>query len=132
MAERVGWTYAVTGLDGMIRSLERVAAPLSVETVRPLDKVALEAFAVTQANAHVITGKMKASGRVRFRTDDYTWQMKITYIAMRNKFNYAYYEMMRSGVKPGHGPHDYYAGLDKLVDKGLESAINQHLKPMKG
>lgn len=132
MADRVGWEYSVTGLDGMIRSLEQVSGPISYEAIEPLNKVAVKAFAITQANAHVITGKMKASGRLTTTETDRKWQMKITYIAMRNKFNYAYYEMMREGIKPGHGPHDYFLGLDRMVDKGMESAMNQHIKPMKG
>ena len=40
--------------------------------------------------------------------------------------------MNRGGVKPGFGPHDFFAGLDAVVEPGVEKAIESHFAPLKG
>lgn len=126
------WTYAVTGLRPMMNALAKVEAPLETSTMEPLNKVAIQAFARTTNDVHVITGKLRASGRLTTKTFTHTWHMRIRYVAYRKNFNYAYYEKMRDGVKPGHGPHDYFANVEPIVDRGVERAMDKHFAPLKG
>ena len=129
------WRYKVTGLTPMMNALTKVAAPLETGTAEPLNKVAMAAFMETTNDVHVITGKLRLSGRLETVTLAHTWQMKIKYAAYRKDVNYAYYEMVREGSKsrgfPPFGPHNFFAGLDELVNSGVEKAIDKHFAPMK-
>lgn len=140
MAENVGWSYKVSGLDGMIRAMEQISAPPSVDTTKPLNKVALEAFEVTQTDVHVITGKLRESGRLKVSTKGYVWNMTIAYGGKvsspvgkhEDPAYYAVFEMGRKGVKPGYGPHDFFYNVEPIVDSGIEDAIDAHMAPLKG
>lgn len=130
------WRYKVVGLTPMINALTKVAAPIEASTTEEtLNKVARAGFALTSKDIHVITSKLRFSGRLTTLTSPHMWHMKIKYAAYRKKVNYAYYEQIREGVKtrglPPFGPHDFFRGLDELVDKGVEKAIDQRLAPMK-
>jgi hypothetical protein len=121
----------------MIRALDKVSSPLEESSMGPLNKVAVAAFAKTSADVHVITGKLRTSGRLTTNTYTNTWHMKIRYVAYRKNFNYAYYEMkVRQGSKttgmPPFGPHDPFVGLEELVGEGITKAIDHHMAPMKG
>lgn len=126
------WHYSVGGLRDMIDALRLVERRPSFRTTARLETVLQTAYGVTQANVHVITGRLKASGRTKTDFDGDRWTGEIIYGGPSNSpAYYGLYEMHREGVKPGFGPHDFFDGL-QAFDSAFENAIDSHFSPLRG
>lgn len=92
------------------------------------------AFAKTQANVHVITGKLKASGMTNTDFDGRSWSGTISYGGPKGSpAYYGIYEQRRHGNRPdwaAHPPHDMFAGLGAEFDPLFENAIDEHFKEL--
>lgn len=74
-----------------------------------------DAFADTQAMVHVITGSLKASGKVDSSYDQHEWHGTISYGgpaagAINDPVKYAWYEQRRGGA------HDFMANVHHHLD----------------
>lgn len=124
--------YEVHGLKGMIRALKDVSDDPSWKTTGKLETVLASAYATTQARVHIITGRLKASGRTASDFTGKVWSGEVRYGGPKSTpAYYGIYEMHRKGVKPGLGPHDFYDGLE-VYDPQFVAAIDSHFDPLKG
>lgn len=124
--------YEVTGLRGMIDALDEVSDRPSWRTTSKLEAVIAGAFAKTQTNVHIVTGRLKASGRTSTDLRGKVWSGEVRYGGPSGTpAYYGIYELYRHGVKPGHGPHDFFHGLE-VLDPAIEDAIDTHFLPLSG
>lgn len=118
----------------MIDALDQVSDKPNYKTLGLLEGTLSGAFFITQAQVHIITGRLKASGRRESSLSDggHTWTGEIKYGGPSGTpAYYGVYELYRHGSKPGFGPHDYFTGLE-VFDEGFENAIHRHFDPMRG
>lgn len=69
----------VAGLDKLIREVDRLQRAPSAKTTATLDAALASAFARTQADVHVHTGELKATGRHSSEVDRHHWEGTIVY-----------------------------------------------------
>lgn len=103
-----------------IARLDEAAGPHYKTTVE-LEALLKAAFVQTQAETHVITGSLKASGKTESDFDGDVWTGNITYGGAlwrtptpgpaNDPVDYAIYEMARGGA------HDFFNGLVGYEDK---------------
>lgn len=110
----------VVGLDGMIKEMQRLQRELSpsAATVARLDAALAQTFARTQADVHVHTGALKASGRVSSEVDRHAhrWEGTITYGSETDPA--AWYEVARGQ------DHDFMRSTrDELTDELFRDAM---------
>lgn len=86
------------------------------DTILALESILSTAFAETQAVVHVITGKLRRSGRVSSRVSNGRWEGEITYGGPGTGVEYAWYEERRGGH------HDYMEPAEGL-DEAFAEAI---------
>jgi hypothetical protein len=107
----------VVGLDGMIDAMDRVANPSFMAT-QHLEEVLDMAYAHTQMQTDIITGRLKASGRTSSDFNGKKWTGKLEYggadyipPGYSTPAYYGIYEKARGGQ------HDFMAGLEVYADK---------------
>lgn len=111
----------VVGLTPILSALVRVEhVP---EESRPvLGEVLNMAFEDTQVKTHVITGSLKASGKMEASTQGNDWSGTITYggasAGPNNPVDYAIYEMARGGA------HDFF-GDAPVYEELMREAVEQ-------
>lgn len=89
------------------------------------DVVALEAalttvFQATQAVVHVISGRLRESGRMESDSSGDTWTGTIIYGGGTSRVGYAWYEERRGGF------HDYMAvarGMDGVIGAAFRAGL---------
>lgn len=114
----------------MIRAIDRVSGPPSFTTTGRLETLIQTMYGFTQARVHVISGRLRASGRTETDMANRVWSGSILYGGPSgHPAYYGIYEMRRRGVKPGLGPHDFFAGLEAF-DPQFEAAIDRHFDPL--
>lgn len=122
--------YDVQGLKTLIKAIDKVSENPSWKTTAKLETVLATMFTFTQGRVHIITGRLKASGRTKSGLVGSRWSGEIRYGGPKGTpAYYGIYEMHREGVKPGLGPHDYFNGLE-LWDGAIEAAIDSHFNPL--
>lgn len=133
MTERsVSYTFDVRGLRDLIESLRRVNNARSWRTTGRLETILQQAFAMSQTNVHVITGRLKATARTRTDFDGDTWTGDIIYGGGPSHIAYyGVYELNRPGIKVGYGPHDFFDGL-QVFDTQIEDTLEDHFAPLLG
>lgn len=112
------------------RELNRLADGPGEEGWLRFEMVLATLFVSTQAAVHVITGSLKATGRVNSRHVGGTWRGSISYGGAFNpelpppapgppqKVDYAIYEQAR-----GFG-HDFMAAVDHADQRFIQSMLN--------
>lgn len=116
----------------MVNALDKVMSPPNWKTTAKLETLIQTMFAVTQGQVHIISGRLKLSGRTKTDLDRHTWTGEIMYGGPSGSpAYYGVYELYRKGVRPGWGPHDYFTGLEAF-DPAFEKAIDWHFRPMQG
>lgn len=124
--------HTVRGLKGMIDALDEVSGEPSTAAIAKLETLLTSMFWTNQSRVHVITGRLWQSGRTASELKGKQWSGHIAYGGPSSSVAYyGIYEMHRSGVKPGLGPHDFFSGLE-VYDPQFEKAIDQHFKPLSG
>lgn len=111
------------GLEPMLSALSNIAdAPDRAKAA--LDEVLGMAFEDTQAKTHVITGSLKASGKMEVSVDGDEWKGTITYGGASggpiNPVNYAIYEMARGGAHDFFGDFPVY---EELMEQAVAEVI---------
>lgn len=100
-----------TGLNELIDALHLFSKPNHLATL-PLELVLAAGFAATQAHVHVISGRLKASGRTSSHFDGNTWEGAVEYGGPRESpAYYGIFELARGGT------HDFLAPMDDLDSK---------------
>ena len=92
-------SISVTGLNETIAALDRQINNLPVARRAILSEGSRFLVNELKRNAHVISGRMKAS----VRTESITDQAANVIVGVP----YAIYENARAGTKPGYGPHNF-------------------------
>jgi hypothetical protein len=132
MADSISFTIKVEGLDGMIDAMETLTKPPSFKVTAKFEAALKEGFEITQAQTHVISGRLKASGRTKTDMKGSWWAGSILYGGESGTpAYYAIYELNRGGTRPDGTPHDFFSGLSKL-DSKFEEAVDYHFRPLKG
>lgn len=106
-------------VDEWLDALDAHEGP-GIETLLALQSTLAAGFAETQALVHVVSGSLKASGRMGTDTDDNSWTGEITYGgpapgAPKPYVNYARKEFGRGEE------HNAMANLDLLTSDFLEA-----------
>lgn len=114
-------------LHKWIAELSSIAkSPVSFQTTAKCEVVLRDAFGDTQARTHVISGSLKASGKVSSDYDGHVWSGEISYGGPltgsptpgppppNGEVVYAIYEMARGGA------HDFFGGLPVYEEKFQE------------
>ena len=127
----------VEGLDGMIDAMQRVSKPSFLVT-HELEGALSNVFAQTQANTHIISGRLKASGRTNTSFNGKEWSGTIEYggdkyiptgtnlvtgAAFQETAYYDVYEKARGGGQ------DFFKGLESY-DNEFEKDIESHFKDL--
>lgn len=113
------------GLEAMIDAMRTLQKPPSFKVTAILEGNLASAFAKTQAQTHVISGRLKASGRTESDLRGHVWEGSILYGGPKGSpAYYAIYELNRGGTRPDGTPHDFFSGLEAF-DKGFEKAIDE-------
>lgn len=118
---KVRITVFEKGLDDMIDAMDRVSHPSFTATIG-LERVLGEAYAHTQTQTHILTGRLKASGRTESDFDGRVWTGEIKYGGADyvvpgiwpdggTTAYYGIYEKARGGQ------HDFMTGLEIYADK---------------
>lgn len=103
-----GTYVTVHGLDELIDQLAVFGHPTHVATV-PLETALAAGFVETQAVVHIISGRLKASGRTSSDFHGDTWTGSVEYGGPAGTpAYYGIYEMARGGT------HDFLRPLDAL------------------
>lgn len=124
--------YYVQGLDEMIDAMDALTKPPTPATIAQLDAVLEEGFEMTQAQTHVISGDLKASGDTDSKFTGHLWHGAINYGGPPDTpAYYAIYELNRPGTRPDGTPHDFFTGLN-ILDEKFEDAIDSYFAPLKG
>lgn len=116
-------SISVNGLEAAKRELDRIKR-IPMEAIFDLEGMAASGFAATQAATHIITGSLKASGKLSTNYDGKSWDMQVTYGgaapgAVFDPVRYAIYERARGGA------HDFMAPLNAYEPK-VEDILNKH------
>lgn len=74
----MGNVFIYVNIDEWLDALDAHEGP-GIETLLALQSVLASGFAETQALVHVVTGSLKASGRMRTDVFDDEWRGEITY-----------------------------------------------------
>ena len=85
---------------------------LDAETVFALESALTTVFQATQSVVHVISGRLRESGRMESNVHGNTWTGKIEYGGGLSGVDYAWYEQRRGGS------HDFLAiaeGMDGVI-----------------
>lgn len=110
-------------LDEIIDYLDEMAKPPSAKTVAKLDAVLAAAFAENQERAHLLSGSLKASGRMSSEVNGQVWTGRISYGGAspgpNSVVDYAIYELHKGGS------HDFMPGLHEY-DGRLKAVMNDH------
>jgi hypothetical protein len=115
----------------MDAELDRISRMPDPRMVRLLDTALNVGFDVTQADVHILTGSLKASGKHDHETNQalHQWEGTIEYggvsTGVNNPVDYAIYEKRRGGA------HDFTAGL-ALIDPLFRAAMRTGLAPERG
>lgn len=112
----------------IINDMEDGAKPPSFKITSRLETTLGKAFAHTQAQTHIITGSLKASGHTASDFDGNMWTGTISYGGPlfgtpvpgppNDPVDYAIYERARGGT------HDFFAGLD-AYEQEVEEVVNE-------
>lgn len=106
-----------TGLDELIAAVHLFGNPNHIATF-PLEAVLQSGFLATQAHVHVISGRLRASGRTSSHFDGTTWEGAVEYGGPHDTpAYYAIFELARGGT------HDFLAPMDDL-DSRIEDAFS--------
>lgn len=112
-----------TGLQRIIDDLHAIADAPDAKTVAALDSVLTAGFLDTQSRTHVLSGSLKASGRMESGVEDGEWQGTISYggasAGPNSVVDYAIYEMQRGGE------HDFFSDLPGLDDRFTDAIDGQ-------
>lgn len=108
--------------DEVDHELDRLAMMPTPKTTSLLDTALDYSFGLTQAAVHVVTGRLKAGGRVIAGGDmlDAGWTGEISYSAINPEdgVDYAIYEKRRGahwlGKSDVRGSHDFFAPLETV------------------
>ena len=126
--QRVGIHFETAGIDRMIAELEKVAQPPSFVVTGLLNSTLESIFELTQKRVHVISGRLKRSGRTATNFNGKTWEGQIFYGGPEGTpAYYAIYEMSRGGARPDGTPHDFFRGLENF-DERFQAAIDEHFR----
>lgn len=106
--------YDTSDYDELLRELEDEP---HADTIIRLESILSTAFAATQAKVHVITGRLRASGRISSSITDGHWSGEITYGGPGTGVEYAWYEERRGGH------HDYMEPAEGLDDAFAEAIL---------
>lgn len=132
MAEdKVSLTFEVSGLDEMIDAMKAIRKGPSFKTIAKFESHLDKAFAVTQANVHVISGRLKASGHTESDWKSNVWTGQINYGGPSGSpAYYGVYELHRHGNRqqPPFTPHDFFFGLGDQYDLAFEGTIDEWFK----
>jgi hypothetical protein len=90
------------------------------ETLVELSRTLAAGFAETQARVHVVTGSLKASGRVRNSRDHDSWEGEITYGGPAPGMPHPYVRYARQEFGRG-AEHDAMLNLDLLREDFLHA-----------
>lgn len=128
MGDRTKVLIEAKGLDSLIKEIREMGSPPSFHVTGALESVLDAAFAKTQSQVHVISGRLKASGHTESDFNGKVWSGAIHYGGISGTpAYYAIYEMYRGGFHPDGTPHDWFAGLE-VFDKAIEEAIDKHFE----
>lgn len=115
-------------LRDLINDLEEGARPPSFKITAKFEAVLGQAFAHTQAQTHIISGSLKASGHTSSDFDGDTWSGTVAYGGPlwaspvpgppHDPVDYAIYEKARGGA------HDFFSGLE-VYEQEFERIINE-------
>lgn len=112
------------------RELDRLTRLPSAHTKELLDDVLHAGFKATQAEVHVITGALKASGKEESSVNKVAevWEGEITYGTPGDggPVDYAIYEKARGGGSSGD--HDFMRPL-KALDPAFRAAMKKAMRP---
>jgi hypothetical protein len=75
----VAFHISISGLDEMMNTVRSASKKAMAVAAPELDKTLHAAFAATQAVVPVVTGNLKASGKVRSEVAGEVWTGEITY-----------------------------------------------------
>lgn len=113
------------------RELDRVSRMPDPRMVRLLNTALNVGYDVTQADVHILTGSLKASGKHGGEVNELerSWEGTIEYggasTGVNNPVDYAIYEKRRGGA------HNFMAGL-ALMDPLFRIAMRTGLAPERG
>lgn len=125
MPRSVGIQITNTGLDELIEALIAFGKPDHIATM-PLEMVLAEGFVATQAAVHVISGRLKASGRTSSHFDGFTWEGSVEYGGPEGSpAYYGIFELARGGT------HDFFKPMD-LLDNKIENAFSKWFEDVLG
>jgi hypothetical protein len=119
-----------TGMDGLLKYVRKVAAPPTFHVTSGLEAALDACFAHTQAQVHIISGRLKASGFPESDLDGHIWEGSVNYGGVSGTpAYYGIYECYRGGTRPDGTPHDFFSGLEQF-DSAFEAAIDAHFEPL--
>ena len=112
------WTV---DLDGAGEELGRLAKGPDMRTITAMESALLTGYSISEARAHVITGKLKASGHPSSHSAQFTWEGTIAFAR-----NPGIFELARGDTPTGNHPEGAHYFLDPggpEFERGVRQAL---------
>lgn len=106
-------SYSLHNADDMPEGLD-------TETRAALEAALITVFNATQAAVHVISGKLKASGRFSSSSNGEVWTGEIKYGGKEYGVGYAWYEQRRGGT---HDFMDVAGHMDNVIGVAFREGL---------